>query len=879
MAYFAAREQQPSEYCRQMVSQADVFVGIVGFRYGTPVSDREDVSYTELELRIATEFGIPRLIFVLDEDAELTLPPRHIIDLEYGARQMAFRRRLRGEPGPTLAVVASPAELETRLYQALMELTIDAGGLTSYELTDVVGAPVAAPLGRLPAEVRGRDELLGMLRERRGFVVLTGMGGVGKSTAAAAVARQLRSDRDRDVWWVSAADVTSLAGGIVTVARSLGADDRNLTVLARQTGDGPDRFWKLLDQAPNGWLLVFDNADQPDILAAPGGRVADCTGWVRAGTSGLVLVTSRQTAREVWGFSADVIRLAPLSDTDSGQVLLDLAPNAGDEIDAAHLGHRLGGLPLALHLAGVHLSSGISRCTTFTDYHQALDIERETGDLLNVDADVSGSVDPRKMVMRTWELSLDDLSRHGLPQARPLLRMLSCFAPGVPIPLELLDSELLRPLLPPSSAIAGRDVTQIGVEVEQSLRALARLGLVEIVAMPRSVVVHPVVADTNRAHLRNQRASDCNSALVWHTAVRLVASLIGELDWLEPRAWPRVCSVVPHLQVLHRAADSRLDAEHLVTLIEASRRAILAFLFGGALPDAADLTLVAPTHSSELGETDSSIMVLRHRYAYLTGRPGRWTETESALREVVAARSTALGEDHPATLAARNNLVRLAAFQDRVEESWEGFRQILQAQRRTLGEDHQDTLITRTNLALTMTRLGKWHEAEMTFAEILSVFQQRFTDSHPAILFLRHLQAWTIGNQDRWSEAENLFRQVLDAKTRTFGEHYSSTLLTHHELIWTVAKQGGWAEAEVGFRHVMEARRQLLGGDHPHTLATRHNLAWTISVLNRWPEAAPIFQDVLYAKRRLLGEDHPFTMTTLKALEQHGGQRLRHAPP
>jgi hypothetical protein len=255
MAYFAAREQQPSEYCRQMVSQADVFVGIVGFRYGTPVSDREDVSYTELELRIATEFGIPRLIFVLDEDAELTLPPRHIIDLEYGARQMAFRRRLRGEPGPTLAVVASPAELETRLYQALMELTIDAGGLTSYELTDVVGAPVAAPLGRLPAEVRGRDELLGMLRERRGFVVLTGMGGVGKSTAAAAVARQLRSDRDRDVWWVSAADVTSLAGGIVTVARSLGADDRNLTVLARQTGDGPDRFWKLLDQAPNGWLL------------------------------------------------------------------------------------------------------------------------------------------------------------------------------------------------------------------------------------------------------------------------------------------------------------------------------------------------------------------------------------------------------------------------------------------------------------------------------------------------------------------------------------------------------------------------------------------------------------------------------------------------
>ena len=84
--------------------------------------------------------------------------------------------------------------------------------------------PVAAPFGQLPTEVRGRDGLLAELRRplyrvlrRSGRTwVIAGMGGLGKSTVALAVARTAKA-RGWRVWWVTAADTATLTGGMLEV--------------------------------------------------------------------------------------------------------------------------------------------------------------------------------------------------------------------------------------------------------------------------------------------------------------------------------------------------------------------------------------------------------------------------------------------------------------------------------------------------------------------------------------------------------------------------------------------------------------------------------------------------------------------------------------
>ncbi len=109
------------------------------------------------------------------------------------------------------------------------------------------------------------------------------------------------------------------------------------------------------------------------------------------------------------------------------------------------------------------LGSSFSRWNSFGDYEEALRTAG-IGGVVESGADIGVKHDPRQAVLSTFELSLDSLAKAGNPQARPLLRLLSCYAPGVPVPVGLLDNAQREPRL--------------------SLRNLARLSLVSEHSLP-----------------------------------------------------------------------------------------------------------------------------------------------------------------------------------------------------------------------------------------------------------------------------------------------------------------------------------------------------------------------------------------------------------
>jgi hypothetical protein len=152
------------------VRGADVFVGIVGFRYGSPVRDLLELSYTQLEFEEASKkAGMPRLVFLRGEDAEG--PAELFRDIEHGGRQEAFRTSL-PERGITVASVTSPAQLSEALYQALVKPDHSAGDAGGWR----------GPVWAVPA-LRG-DEVArpGLMENLLAAVTWPGVSAVGMTT-------------------------------------------------------------------------------------------------------------------------------------------------------------------------------------------------------------------------------------------------------------------------------------------------------------------------------------------------------------------------------------------------------------------------------------------------------------------------------------------------------------------------------------------------------------------------------------------------------------------------------------------------------------------------------------------------------------------------
>jgi plasmid stability protein len=726
---------------------------------------------------------------------------------------------------------------------------------------------IAAPVGQrddsLP--LRGRNELLAELAGADPRVrVLHGLGGCGKTRLALEVAYQAQQD-GAEVWWVSAAEPGVLAAGMQALGRRLGVTDAEL-----EHGDAADVIWLRLTARQDPWLLVLDNADDPQLLAGAGTDVAEGCGWLRpvTGQTGRVLVTSRDGSPASWGSWPRRHRLETLTTDPAVAVLADHAdhhPGLGSEEDARRLAARLGGLPLALKIAGSYLAeataipaafTGPGVIRTYQEYQDAI----QTGDLGAVFPMPTGELSPakaRRLIGRTWDLTLGLLDARPLPEARPVLRLLASFA-DTPVPYQLL----LHPDTLAASAPL-RDIT--GSRLWETLKALNDFGLIDLDDSNQGAAAVPVA----RLHPLIRDTSSPATGPDHRVFLELAAQLLGRAARAEetgvpedPLRWPFWQVLAPHSAAVFRSIASKpgfpgaaVEAAAYAAYMAARYRAEQ----GNHAAAETEFRDVLAARLRVLGLDHPDTLATRHQIALEIGMRGHPAAAEAEFRDVLAARLRVLGPDHPDTLTTRYCIAEKMSGQRNHAAAEAEFRDVLAARLRVLGPNHPDTLTTWQDIALQKTIQGN-QAAEAEYRDVLAAELRVLGSDHPTTLITRHGLALEIGRQGNHTAAEADFRDVLASELRVLGPDHPTTLLTRYCIALEIGRQGNHAAAEAEHRDVLAARLRVLGPDDPETLTTRYSIAQEIAEQGNHAAAEAELRDVLAARLRVFGPDHPGTL-------------------
>ncbi|GAA1288656.1 tetratricopeptide repeat protein [Saccharothrix xinjiangensis] len=724
-------------------------------------------------------------------------------------------------------------------------------------------SPVDPP--ELPVKtLRGRDELvaavLAAARGRDGKPwVLHGLGGSGKSTVAMAVAAELRGERD--VYWISGDVHTAM----ITVAERRGADPGDVQRARANWQEAHALVWGSLNRAGRPWLLVFDDVDDPTELAGPSGNPGDGTGWLRSSAAGFALVTSR-FGGGAWGDLAEQRRVDLLDAGTGAAVLLDRAPDAGPVEDARLLSERLGGLPLALWLAGGYLRSGDDRHRTFAEYRQALDEDLvdliDRGGVLRAGA-ASDDTEARKRVLETWELSLRMLERKGFPAPREVVKLLSCFGAPHPIRAELLDAA--REL--EGSALAGLSEG----DLDQTLGGLAAVALVDRarVADVRCFALHPLVSEVVAETVVRPEERDA----LWWTAQRCLTGVTPG-DVADPAVWPSWVTLPAVYQHLLAEVPGHLT-DVLAEVIEgATGPCALRLSNSGALKASHDLTQLAFLRSNELPVDHVARLGARFSAALINSQEGNYGPVEGELRALYAEASASYPPQAPLVTAIVMNLTGVLCALGRTDEAAELFA-VLPPAYEAAGEPLP--LGVRMVRAQLHSQLGDFEAAELGLAEVLEAQRAELGEEHPNTLVTMASLAEVAAARGRLNEAQRELERVLRVQVRLFGPDNAATLATRSALFGVLAYQGDLTAAHGQLNDLLKIQRDSLNPENPLSLL---GLAALTSFQSGTPgnESAAAerrLRDLVSTMARTLGAEHPTVLVVrfLAVIQVHLNDR------
>jgi hypothetical protein len=420
-------------------------------------------------------------------------------------------------------------------------------------------------LDRLAAELLPSKNIVTASSTALQQFALCGFGGIGKTEIAREFSRRHKASFDA-VFWVVADEIAKLDHNYQQISLALGLEDSSeckSQVVSREIVKGwlsnPRKYLSGSDElvqpgqarSEATWLLIFDNADDPMILADY---------WPQG--SGSILITSRDPlAKSMFTRRSSGLDLGPLTQQDSLSLFnhLTTVSNEPEDNTARQISEALGGVPLAIsQMAGIIRRQDL----TLSEFFELYTDHEEHASLYETKFDTN-LITYRHSLSTVW--AFEKLK----PQARQLLELISFLDP------DFIGEDLLME--------ASVELLSEGAQFKKSTYIEARADLLQSSLIQRDkqrqhLSVHRIVQNAILATMDVTKKGfmfDRIVRLLWANWPSAMPKPSKEPELPQPKStggrlhvgrWPVCAAIYPHVLKMHQLWSAISDLSEATKL-------------------------------------------------------------------------------------------------------------------------------------------------------------------------------------------------------------------------------------------------------------------------------------------------------------------------
>ncbi|GIK03993.1 hypothetical protein Aspvir_008068 [Aspergillus viridinutans] len=670
---------------------------------------------------------------------------------------------------------------------------------------------------------------------------IVGLGGVGKTQIALEAAFRVRDAHPGcSIFWVPAVNAASFENAYREIGRQLGVGG-----IDEDTADVKTIVREALSRESSGhWLLIVDNADDPDLLFSDM-ALSDCLPFSRKG-SVLFTTRSHEAAVKLDIPERNIVTAAEMNVAEATDLLLKgLSSQRCNLEDAKSLLVFLANLPLAIKQASAYIAKTGMPIVKYLQHCKSSD--KTLIKLLSKDFEDRGRYKGiRNPVATTWLISFQHISRDN-PVAARYLKFI-CFLAGKEIPVSLL---------PPASD---------QLEADEAIGILKAYAFITNRDSHDSFDMHRLVRLATRNWLDEEGEHE-------ECVTEVIQRLVQAVPYPESDNKNTWIKYLPHLEAALGSREGSADKAASFLLQIAGQ---CYYVLGQYQKDEQKTRQALELREKLFGREHPRTLDTMENIAIVLSEQGKYEEAEQMHRQALELKRKALGEESPSTLKCKSNFAALLGYLGKYDEAEQMHRQALDQSLKVLDKDDPYLAYSMNNLAVVLSNGGKHEEAEGLCRQALELLRTRIGEEDLHMLNCMATLGQVLGAQGKYEEAEGIIQQTMQVRERVLGEGHPDTLASMSELAVVLGNRGKHEEAESLCRQALELMKNVIGEEHPETLRSMDYLGAVLRNQGKYEEAEGMLRRTVELREKVLGKEHPNTLislTNLAALLKSQGKR------